>query len=204
MERKIYSMKQQHIRPECSSPVIASSVESGYHAFRDDAPELLAPYLRRVVGSRDPGAEEKRVRHIIWRYAFGFLPLMLRRCGLTTKARECTELACRPNIDDLRQAARRWAGRFDHGSNGLYMLQRLEDALAQQGAMGEQQLARYEQAEQAARIISNGYSRFFGMLTRSDLVVLCGRWFLVLDEALNLGRQGEPWSADAIEADAAL
>jgi hypothetical protein len=174
--------------PSCASPAITRFVIPANDAMDDATRQRFIPFLHRIAGSRSPEHEAARVR-IMWLAAIRvFAPRALDAAGLHDRAAALRALPDRVSAPQARQAAAEAAKEAMWAEAGAA-------AEAAEAAAWAARLAAEAEAEAAEEAGAAAEAA-----ARGAEAAVWDDYFAVLDEALRAGPEGEPWSADAIEA----
>ena len=211
--------------PECACPVIATYVTRGNDDMPDDVRQRLLDYLPRIAGSRSPEHEAARMRVMMLGALRVFAPRALDAAGSHEYAAKLRALPDTVHYDDLQTekiatwlavqvADTRWKAAWtltkatQAAADTLTALTALKAAHAALTAALDAADAVTERADpMTARIDSMAAAGQIAMAAEGTLGPMKTRWndyFIVLDDALSAGPQGEPWSADVIDAGAEL
>ena len=160
--------------PECACPLITRFVIAANDAMDDTARQRFIPYLHRIAGSRSAAHEAARLR-IMWLAAVRvFAPRALDAAGLRQHAARLRALPDGVTPNEARAAA--WAAEA-------------AAARAEARTAAAAEAAAWAAEEEAAAAAARAEAR----------AAAWDDYFRVLEDVLNAGPQGEPWSADAIE-----
>ena len=199
--------------PACACPVITAYVIHGNDQMPDDVRQKLLPYLHRIAGSRSQPHEKARAHVLALGALRIFAPRALDTVGLHDYAAQLRSMP-----DDIKwevagraaEAARRAAGAAGAAAAGAagaaeaarraagaaWAAEAAWTAAAWAAAAWATAWAAGAAAEAAARAAAEAARAAAEAAAWDD-------YFLVLDQALNAGPQGEAWSADVIAAGAA-
>ena len=184
--------------PECSCPVIATFVRSGNDAMPDVVRQRLLSYLHRIAGSRSSEHEAARVR-VFWLASVRvFAPMALDEVGLRSQANILRELHDDVSVEDAASAASAAAAAAEENSAA-------SEAAAAKAADSAAEVAATSAARKAAwAATAAADAAVWAARTSSKAGSVWDAYFAVLDEALNAGPQGEPWSADTLRSGVGL
>jgi len=161
-------------QPGCACPVIGAYVISGNDNMPDNTRQRLLAYLPRIAGSRSNEHEAARLRIMVLAAARVFAPLALDAAGFHKHAETLRSLPDDASYESIRTAA--------------YAANAVANAAAH---------AAYAAAYAAARAAADAVAYVAHAAdAASDVWDL---YFAVLDEVLNAGPQGKPWSAYVVE-----
>ena len=210
-------------QPECACPVIASFVRSGNDAMPDVVRQRLLPYLHRIAGSRSIEHEAARLR-VLWLASVRvFTPIALDEVGLHSQANILRELHDDVSVEDAASAASAAAAAAEENSAASEAAAKAADSAANTAAWAADsavEVAATSAARKAAWAATAAADAAVWAATAAadaaaDAAVWAARtsskagsvwdaYFAVLDEALNAGPQGEPWSADTLRSGVGL
>lgn len=187
--------------PPCASPVIGAFVISGNDGMLNDIRQKLLPYLHRIADSVSPEHEAIRLRIIVLGALRVFTPVALDKAGLHEHAEKLRAL---PDDVDFKIARIAANAALDAGSavgatddDGFSVVSIATAALT----AAEYAASVAVHAEYAAEVAAEGAG------CAASAAEDAGSWdeyFAVLDQALNAGPQGDPWSADVMQDATAL
>ena len=186
--------------PECACPVIAAYVIRGNDAMPDDIRQRLLPSLHRIAGSRSVGHQEARLRILVLAAVRVFAPRALDAAGLREHAALLRALP-----DDVDWTAARATAATAAAAGAAAARATAAEAAA---AWTTAAWARRRRGRRRGRRRRRRGRRraTAGRRRAAAAAAAAAAWddyFLVLDQALNAGPQGEAWSADVIAAGAA-
>ena len=165
-------------QPACASPVISAFVIVGNDAMPDDVRQRLLAYLPRIAGSRSPAHEARRAKILVVAAFRVFASGALDAAGLPDEA----------------AALRIIADQLDHGlSYGAA-------GAAARAAWAAGAAARAAWAAGVAATAAGAAARAARAAKAAEAAEVWEDYFSVLDAVLEAGPQGEPWSADALDA----
>ena len=168
--------------PECACRLIGAYVIRGNDSMPDEMRQRLIPYLHRIAGSRSKKHEAARCR-ILWLGAVRiFAPRALDAVGLTGEAAKLRALP-----DNVTAAAAYAA------AQGARAAADAADAAAKAAAAAY--AAAYYAAAAAYAAAQGAWAAAYAARAAA---AAWDDYFLVLDQVLNAGPQGEPWSADVV------
>ena len=172
-------------KPECACPVIGAYVIRGNDRMDDITRQRLKAYLHRIAGSRSKAHETVRLRILILAAVRVFTPVMFDQAGLIDEAEKLRALPNDATFTELKKAAKAAAEAAEAAA---------AEAAAWAAAWAAWAVEAAETAEtaEAARAAAAVAARSASKISDWDL------YFTVLDDALNAGPQGEPWSVDVI------
>lgn len=192
--------------PVCACPVITAFVIEGNDSMPHDTRQRLLGYLHRIAGSRHAAYEANRARILALAATCVFAPIALDASVNASEAATLRALPVDVSFDDALGAVRRVLSKLNDG--GRWSLQRAEAALlTAKGASRGHKVAGQEAAHSArwaaetAVIAGRNAGASAAIATQSSQFSETAVWdayFVVLDEVLNAGPQGEPWSADTL------
>jgi hypothetical protein len=215
-------------RPKCACPVVGRFVMAGNDAMDDDDRQRLLPYLHRIAGSRSPEYAQSRAAIIVSAALRIWAPKWLDDAGLPIPARQLRELPDHVSAQEAFEVARQaerialkkamrtnTTAERKFGSLQGFLMKTLQTAKAERAAnvargAGEA-IVLLSQVENASRVLPWSLSRWPAaqaiLLSAVNEAVMALRaprncwddYFVVLDDVLNAGPQGEPWSADFID-----
>jgi hypothetical protein len=165
--------------PECACPVIAAYVTRGNDAMPDDVRQRLVPYLHRIAGSRSKESQSARTRILVLGALRIFAPRALDAQGLHHHAAILRDL---PDTVDMDEAVKAAAAANEAARAAVWAARAANEARAAAAALAA--AAATATAARAARAAATAAA--------------WDDYFIVLDQALNAGPQGEPWSADGL------
>ena len=174
--------------PECASPVLTRYVILGQDAMPHDVRQRLKPFIFRLIGSRDPAAENARMRILVLAAARRFAPLTLEARGCPAAAATLRNLT-----DDVLFKRIKSAVRVAEAVSALSLSEAAaaaeaaeaeEDAVAQ-WALQEAVSATASAAGWAARAAAVAAE---GAVTEHEV---WDEYIVALDAALNAGKQGD-------------
>jgi hypothetical protein len=194
--------------PECACPVIAAYVMRGNDEMPDEVRQRLLPFLHRIAGSRSHAHEAARLRVLVLAAVRVFVPRALDAIDLHERARQLRALP-----DDVTYTAARAAAVARAAPAGAdaaaRAAARAADAAARAADAADAAAARAAAAAAAraapagADAAARAAARAADAAARAADAAAGAAWndyFSVLDQALDSGPQGEPWSADAVAA----
>ena len=168
--------------PECACPVIASYVIRGNDAMPDDVRQRLLGYLHRIAGSRSAEHEAARLRVLVLAAARVFAPIALEAAGWHKEAEALRALPDNAPYVEIQAVAQ----------------------AAWRAAWPVTPLAAWAATEAWAAAGAAAWRAAWAAAWAAKAVGDWDLYFAVLDDVLNAGPQGEPWSADAVELGAQI
>ena len=188
-------------QPECACPVIAAYVVRGNDAMPHDVRQRLLPYLHRIAGSRSEEHEAARLRIAVLDAVRVFAPSALDAAGLQDEAEKLRSLPDDVTYADAADAARyaaaadaaRWTAAPADAADAARWAAAVADA--RRTAAPRRAAAAADDAAAATR---------WAAAAAADADASWDLYFDTLDRMLTAGPQGEPWSADVVDAGASL
>lgn len=175
-------------RPECACRLMSDFVIGGNDTMPDDTRQRLLPYLHRIAGSRSEDHIVRRSR-VLWLAAMRvFAPLALDAAG-----RQGFAGLLRTVSDDVPFASAHFLA--------TYVLKECRPTHSAPMLPVEQVMNYVERSVREPWAAGSSVSQaiaWTAKLVPGPLV--WDAYFVVLDEALSAGPQGEPWSADVLHA----
>jgi hypothetical protein len=169
--------------PPCASPVILAYCIRGNDDMPDDVRQRFLGFAHRIAGSRDPANEAARLRVLVLGALRIFAPRALDAAGYHKHAADLRSLP-----DDVTfAAADEAAAGAGATARRAVTAARLTIAAEAFGSMAE--------AEAGAWAAAAADEAAFGS---TPAAAAWNDYFAVLDAALNVGAQGDAWSADVV------
>ena len=164
--------------PECACPTIASYVITGNDAMPSDVRQRLMPYLHRIAGSRSLDRQPARAEILYLASIRVFLPIMLDACVLPKYAEQLRALTTvtQQQVSRIAFYASQEAANRPYKRKALSLLHITCTSRSSASTL------------HLIRLVLGWYP--------APKVWLA--YFLVLEELLAAGPQGEPWSADVL------
>jgi hypothetical protein len=191
--------------PPCVCPILCIYVRLGNDLMDDTTRQRFIPFLHRLAGSRSRKHERARLR-ILWLAAVRiFTPRALDAVSLHDRAATLRALSNRVSASQARRAAARAA----EAARSVELAAKDEEtaqlaARAVEAASWAQAAAKAAQLTPGAAAEAAAWSAGAAAgAVRPAVQAAETAWdhyFAALDEALRAGPEGEPWSADVIEA----
>ena len=200
--------------PECACPIISAYVINGNDRMPDDIRQKLLPYLHRIAGSRSIGHEQARMRILQLAALRIFAANALDSAGLHNHA---TRLRALPDDVDMKKAAAAaaaaWAAAVAGAAAAAWAAMAAQaaaraaaNAAAADAAAADAAMAAWAAwaaraaADAAAWAAAADAAAWAAADAAAADAAAWDDYFVVLDQVLNAGPQGEPWSADTVEA----
>lgn len=195
-------------QPQCACPVIRAYIIPGNDAMPYDVRQRLLDYLPRIAGSRSQAHETERMRVVVLGALRIFVPRTLDAAGFHSLAAVLRAIPDDSNYSVMEiwaQAAKavmvggRWPEPESPASVAWIMCE----------------AALYAVKLAARADVPNAAAEAWGAMLTDVMSVIVARkvankatnwddYFLVLNAVLSAGPQGEPWSADVVDAGTAL
>jgi hypothetical protein len=192
-------------RPECACPVIGAYVIAGNDGMPDDVRQRLLAYLPSIAGSRSAEHEAARLRVLVLGAVRVFAPMALDKAGLSEHASRLRAMPADASYQDMRAAAAEAAAEAATRAARAAAAEAAAEAAAA-AARAAAWAARAAAAAWAARAAA-AEAEAEAAATRAARAARAAAWdsyFTVLDAALAAGPQGDPWSADVVDAGVSL
>lgn len=174
--------------PRCASYNITCYVIAGNDRMDDSTRQQLIPYLHRIADSRSDAHEAERLRVLVLGMTRVFVPRMLEQSGLYNQARSLRSIPNDATFEEMIKATKPIIAR------NLAVPAVIKDAAAW--------------VIKAAKARMTGRTRMESLVATLEVIgkarmtkegINWSDYFLVLDQVLSAGPQGEPWSADFVE-----
>ena len=105
MEAVAYFAGEAHSdAPACACPVLSKYGMGLNDAFTDDERELLKPFIRQLIGTRDEKAQRPRAEYLAHQAGTVFTPIALDACGLIELAASLRKIKM-SDLKELENAA---------------------------------------------------------------------------------------------------
>ena len=200
-------------QPSCVSPVLRAFTIPANDVMGDKTRQRFLPYLHRLAGSVDPDNEQKRCRIVVLAALRVFAPMALDSAGLYAQAENLRKLPDDIDMAGAAKAARAAAEVAWHAARAVARAVARAARAAEEVAEGAARTvdAAWEAVRAAAEVAweaaareaaAHGVASAMAAGVAEEVAARIGVWnayFEVLDQALNAGKQGDPWSADAVE-----
>jgi hypothetical protein len=170
--------------PECACPVLTSYVISGQDAMPHERRQLLKPFIFRLIGSRDPSAENARTRHLVLAAARLFAPIALDATKLSEHSLILRSLVDAASFYDIARAAHAAHDAAVRAANNRPHTAYFDAANAAANAANAAHDAAGNEAH-AAHAVANAAAH------AASTVDVWQAYIETLDEVLNLGKQGD-------------
>lgn len=196
--------------PECACPIISAYVINGNDRMPDDVRQNLLPYLHRIAGSKSLAHEAVRMRILVVAAVRVFAANALEKAGFLEQAKEIRAVSSSVDYIELRSI-------FSNVVKDLYFRRSLDSAMcvidnaimAVNSVNAADAAANAVNAADAAArcavwheypvivVAGIAYNSNFNMgNTTSEM---WQPYFDVLNQVLNAGPQGKPWSTDMMD-----
>jgi hypothetical protein len=182
--------------PECACPLIREFVIVGNDRMDKVTRQRLVPYLHRIAGSRSAEHEAARLRIMVLAAARVFASKELDALGKHAEAEILCALPDDASYAEVHTASLAYAA----AARAAYASAAASDA-AYAAASAEAAYAAHAAARvaHAAARVAHAAAASYAAYAAAHIAAW-DEYFIVLDAVLNAGPQGEPWSADVLEA----
>ncbi len=205
--------------PICACPIISEFVIKGNDAMPDDVRQRLLNYLPRIAGSRSPDHEARRLRVLVLGAVRVFAPIALDIAGLPAEAERlrslpdnCSYEAAEAVVVVARIAAAKRMVAAEREEATARMAVMTGTLAARSAVVARMAVATAAATTMAARVTwaavtartartATTATMAASLAAKSAMEGPIEAWdayFVVLDQCLAAGPQGEPWSADAV------